>query len=170
MKEISGQEGGDTGSSMVFCTTAPTTVRNILTRVKSNEDGAASNKPSFHICYRSHHRLKVDILMPAKGLDCRLSIRTCKETILIFKWKPGSISLDKKSFQSRLDPRAPLFVREWGRGEVWGPLGKSVLSWTTAKSVFNWFIHVRVGTEHPTRFTCEREGREVLVGNSPLLV
>ena len=81
MKENSGQEGGDAGSGMVFCTTAPTTVRNILTRVKSNEDGAASNKPSFHICYRSHHRMKVDILMPAKGLDCRLSIRTCKETI-----------------------------------------------------------------------------------------
>ncbi|XP_015755830.1 PREDICTED: uncharacterized protein LOC107335338 isoform X5 [Acropora digitifera] len=81
MKENSGQEGGDAGSSMVFCTTAPTTVRNILTRVKSNEDGAASNKPSFHICYRSHHRMKVDILMPAKGLDCRLSIRTWKNYV-----------------------------------------------------------------------------------------
>ncbi|XP_067034553.1 uncharacterized protein [Acropora muricata] len=78
MKENSGQEGGDAGSGMVFCTTAPTTVRNILTRVRSNEDGAASNTPSFHICYRSHHRMKVDILMPAKDLDCRLSIRTWK--------------------------------------------------------------------------------------------
>ena len=102
MKENSGQEGGDAGSSMVFCTTAPTTVRNILTRVKSNEDGAASNKPSFHICYRSHHRMKVDILMPAKGLDCRLSIRTCKETIKDIKCRYKIFSKPSRSQSSSL--------------------------------------------------------------------
>ena len=80
MKENSGQESSEAGSSMAFCTTAPVPVKNILTQVKSDEDGA-SNTPSFHICYQSYHRMKVDILMPAKGLDCRLSIRTCKETI-----------------------------------------------------------------------------------------
>ena len=81
MEENSGQEGSEEGSNMAFCTTAPVPVKNILTQVKSNEDGAASNTPSFYICSQPHHRMKVDILMPAKGLDCRLLIRTCKETI-----------------------------------------------------------------------------------------
>ena len=81
MGENSGQEGSEAGSSMAFCTTAPVPVKNILTQVKSDEDGAASNTPSFYICSQPNHRMKVDILMPAKGLDCRLSIRTCKETI-----------------------------------------------------------------------------------------
>ena len=34
----------------------------------------------------------------------------------------------------------------------------------TIKSVFVWVIHVRARTEKPTRFTCERNGREGLVG------
>ena len=83
MEENSGQEGSEAGSSMKFCTTAPVPVRNILTQVKSNEEGAASTTPKFYICSQPHLRMKVDILMPAKGLDCRLLIRTCKESIQI---------------------------------------------------------------------------------------
>ena len=83
MKENYGQEGSEAGSSMAFCKTAPVPVRNILTQVKSNEEGAASNTPIFYICSQPRLRMKVDILMPAKGLDCRLLIRTCKESIKI---------------------------------------------------------------------------------------
>ena len=83
MEENSGQEGSKAGSSMVFCTTAPIPVKNIVKEVESKEDGAASNTPSFYICSQFHPRMKVDILMPAKGLDCRLTIRTCKETVKI---------------------------------------------------------------------------------------
>ena len=83
MEENSGQEGSEAGSSMAFCTTAPVPVKNILTQVKSNEEGAASNTPKFYICSQPHHRMKVDILMPAKGLDCRLLIRTCKESLKV---------------------------------------------------------------------------------------
>ncbi|XP_044174207.1 uncharacterized protein LOC114958012 [Acropora millepora] len=78
MEENSGQEGSEAGSSMAFCKTAPVPVRNILTQVKSNEEGAASNTPIFYICSQPRLRMKVDILMPAKGLDCRLLIRTWK--------------------------------------------------------------------------------------------
>ena len=83
MKENSGQEGSQAGSSMAFCTTAPIPVKDIVKQVKRNEEGAASKTPSFYICSQFHTRMKVDILMPAKGLDCRLLIRTCKETINI---------------------------------------------------------------------------------------
>ena len=83
MEENSGQEGSEAGSNMTFCTTSPVPVRNILTQVKANEEGAASNTPIFYICSQPRHRMKVDILMPAKGLDCRLLIRTCKESIKI---------------------------------------------------------------------------------------
>ncbi|KAK2558337.1 hypothetical protein P5673_019474 [Acropora cervicornis] len=81
MEENSGQEGSEAGSSMTFCTTAPVPVKNILTQVKSNEEGAASNTPKFYICSQPHHRMKVDILMPTKGLDCRLLIRTLKNYV-----------------------------------------------------------------------------------------
>ncbi|XP_015754363.1 PREDICTED: uncharacterized protein LOC107334005 isoform X7 [Acropora digitifera] len=76
MKENYGQEGSEAGSSMAFCKTAPVPVRNILTQVKSNEEGAASNTPIFYICSQPRLRMRVDILMPAKDLDCRLLIRT----------------------------------------------------------------------------------------------
>ena len=75
----SGQEGSEDEANMAFCPTAPVPVKNILTRVKSDEQGAAADTPIFHICSQFHHRMKVDILIPAKGLDCRLSIRTCKK-------------------------------------------------------------------------------------------
>ncbi|XP_067034569.1 uncharacterized protein [Acropora muricata] len=81
MEENSGQEGSEAGSSMTFCTTAPVPVKNILTQVKSNEEGAASNTPIFYICSQPRLRMKVDILMPAKGLDCRLLIRTCENYV-----------------------------------------------------------------------------------------
>ena len=83
MEENTGQGDSKAGSNMVFCTTAPIRVKNIIKQVKSNDDGAVCNTPSFHICSQFHTRMKVDILMPAKGLDCRLSIRTCKETMKV---------------------------------------------------------------------------------------
>ena len=82
IEETSG-EGSEAESSMAFSRTAPkhVPVKNILTTVQSHEQGETSNEPCFHICSDFHHRMKVDILMPSKGLDCRLSIRTCKESI-----------------------------------------------------------------------------------------
>lgn len=77
----SGQEGSEDEANMAFCPTSPVPVKNILTRVKSDEQGAAADTPIFHICSQFHHRMKVDILIPAKGLDCRLSIRTCKNYV-----------------------------------------------------------------------------------------
>jgi len=81
MEENTGQGGSKAGSNMAFRTTAPIPVKNIIKQVKSNEDGAVCNTPSFHICSQFHTRMKVDILMPAKGLDCRLSIRTCENYV-----------------------------------------------------------------------------------------
>ena len=83
MEENTGQGGSKAGSNMAFCTTAPIPVKSIIKQVKSNGDGAVCNTPTFHICSQFHTRMKADILMPAKGLDCRLSIRTCKETIKV---------------------------------------------------------------------------------------
>jgi len=73
-------EESEAAAPMAFSRTAPIPVKNVLTRVQSNEGGETSHKPCFHICSQFHSRMKVDILIPSKGLDCRLSIRTCKKT------------------------------------------------------------------------------------------
>ena len=71
---------GAGASSLAFSRNAPITVKNILKRVLSDEQtGDTSNTPCFHICSQFHHRMKVDILILSKGVDCRLTIRTCKE-------------------------------------------------------------------------------------------
>ena len=69
-------EGGEAAASMAFSRTAPIRVKNILTRVQSDEQGDSSNTPCFHICTQFHGRMKADIMIPSKGLDCRLLIRT----------------------------------------------------------------------------------------------
>ncbi|PFX17723.1 hypothetical protein AWC38_SpisGene17925 [Stylophora pistillata] len=71
-----GTEGAST-SSLGFRRSTPLPVRNALTQVLPNEhSGDASNSPSFHICDTFHQRMKLDILMPSAGFDCRLKIRT----------------------------------------------------------------------------------------------
>ena len=75
---------GEAASSMAFSRGTPITVKNILTRVLSDERGDTSDSPCFHICSQFQTRLKVDILIPSKDLDCRLSIRTCKRVIRVF--------------------------------------------------------------------------------------
>ena len=75
---------GETASAMAFSRRTPITVKNILTRVLSDERGDTSDTPCFHICSRSQNRLNVDILIPSKDLDCRLSIKTCKRVIRDF--------------------------------------------------------------------------------------
>ena len=82
--ETEGEDVGEVASSMAFSRTTPITVKNILTRVLSDERGDTSDKPSFHICSQFQGRLKVDILIPSKDLDCRLSIRTSKRVIRYF--------------------------------------------------------------------------------------
>lgn len=73
-----GEQGSaESQSNMAFSASAPVPVKNVLSQVLCNE-GDTSSAPCFHICSPFHHHMKVDILMPAKGLDCRLSIRTCK--------------------------------------------------------------------------------------------
>ena len=76
-----GEEENNGSSSLAFSRRAPIPVKNILTRVVSDEHSQtedASSKPCFHICSKFHQRMKVDILILSKGFDCRLSIRTCK--------------------------------------------------------------------------------------------
>lgn len=74
-------EESEAAAPMAFSRTAPIPVKNVLTRVQSDERGETSNTPCFHICSQFHSRMKVDILIPSKGLDCRLSIRTCKNYV-----------------------------------------------------------------------------------------
>ncbi|PFX17738.1 uncharacterized protein LOC111340449 [Stylophora pistillata] len=74
-KEL-GAEGAS-ASSFAFRHSAPLPVRNALTHVLPVEhSGDASNSPIFHICETFHQRMKLDILMPSAGFDCRLKIRT----------------------------------------------------------------------------------------------
>ena len=75
---------GEAASAMAFSRRTPITVKNILTRVLSDERGDTSDTPCFHICSRSQTRLKVDIVIPSKDLDCSLSIKTCKRVIRDF--------------------------------------------------------------------------------------
>ena len=72
------EEVVDAASSLSFSRSAPIPVKNILTQVQSDEQGDASNTPCFYICTPLHRRLRMDILLPSKNLDCRLLIRTCK--------------------------------------------------------------------------------------------
>ncbi len=83
IKENSQDEGaGACASSLAFSRSAPVPVKNILTRVLSEEHaqtGDTSNTPCFHICSEFYPRMRVEILILSKGFDCRLSIRTCKK-------------------------------------------------------------------------------------------
>ena len=77
--EEQSDEGGAAASSLVFSRSAPIPVKNVLTRVLSEEEtGDTSDTPCFHMCSQFHKRMRVDILIPSKGFDCRLSIRTCE--------------------------------------------------------------------------------------------
>ncbi|XP_020632537.1 uncharacterized protein LOC110069365 [Orbicella faveolata] len=79
LTEEHSQAEGAKAASLAFSRNAPIPVKNILTRVVSDEHAQTentSNTPCFHICSQFHHRMKVDILIPSKELDCRLSIRT----------------------------------------------------------------------------------------------
>lgn len=63
--------------SLAFRRSAPLPVRNSLTQILPDEhSGDASDSPIFHICDTFHQRMKLDILMPSVGFDCRLKIRT----------------------------------------------------------------------------------------------
>ena len=81
IEDDAAEGGSEAAAPMTFSRNAPVPVKNVLTRVQPDEQGDASNTPCFHICSQFHNRLKVDILIPSKGLDCRLSIRTCKKAI-----------------------------------------------------------------------------------------
>ena len=77
------KELGTEGGTLAFRRSAPLPVRNSLTQILPDEhSGDASDSPIFHICDTFHQRMKLDILMPSVGFDCRLKIRTCEETIL----------------------------------------------------------------------------------------
>ena len=78
LTEPEGEEVGEAASSLAFSRRTPITVKNILTRVMSDEQGDSSETPCFHICSQFQSRLRADILIPSQDLDCRLSIRTCK--------------------------------------------------------------------------------------------
>ena len=82
--ETEDEDVGEAASSMAFSRRTPIAVKNILTRVLSDERGDTSDTPCFHICSQFQTRLKVDVLIPSKDLDCRLSIRTCKKVIRHF--------------------------------------------------------------------------------------
>ena len=85
MEEHSEDEGA-TAPSLMFSCNAPIPVKNVLTRVSSeDETRSTSNEPCFHIYSHSQQRMIADILIPSKGFDCRLSIRTCE-----------SVNYDKK--------------------------------------------------------------------------
>ena len=85
MEEHSEDEGA-TAPSLMFSCNVPIPVKNVLTRVSSeDETRRTSNEPCFHIYSHSQQRMIADILMPSKGFDCRLSIRTCE-----------SVNYDKK--------------------------------------------------------------------------
>ena len=85
MEEHSEDEGA-TAPSLMFSCNASIPVKNVLTRVLTeDETRSTSNEPCFHIYSHSQQRMIADILMPSKGFDCRLSIRTCE-----------SVNYDKK--------------------------------------------------------------------------
>ena len=92
MEEHSEDEGA-TAPSLMFSRNAPIPVKSVLTRVSSeDETGSTSNEPCFHMCSQFQQRMRADILIPSKGFDCRLSIRTCE-----------SVKYDKKDvINSRL--------------------------------------------------------------------
>ena len=78
MKEHSEDEGA-TVPSLMFSRNAPIPVKNVLTRVLSeDETGSTSHESCFYMCSQFQQRMRADILIPSKGFDCRLSIRTCK--------------------------------------------------------------------------------------------
>ena len=78
MKEHSEDEGA-TAPSLMFSRNAPIPVKNVLTRVLSeDETGSTSNESCFYMCSQFQQRMRADILIPSKGFDCRLSIRTCE--------------------------------------------------------------------------------------------
>lgn len=77
VEEHSDEEGA-AAPSLVFSRSAPIIVKNVLTRVLSEDKtGSTSNEPCFHMCSQFQLRMRADILIPSKGFDCRLSIRTC---------------------------------------------------------------------------------------------
>ena len=85
MEEHSEDEGA-TAPSLMFSRNASIPVENVLTRVLTeDETRRTSNEPCFHIYSHFQQRMIADILMPSKGFDCRLSIRTCE-----------SVNYDKK--------------------------------------------------------------------------
>ena len=85
MEEHSEDEGA-TAPSLMFSRNASIPVKNVLTRVLTeDETRSTSNEPCFHIYSHFQQRMIADILMPSKGFDCRLSIRTCE-----------SVNYDKK--------------------------------------------------------------------------
>ncbi|CAH3113247.1 unnamed protein product [Pocillopora meandrina] len=78
VKEHSEDEGA-TAPSLMFSRNAPIPVKNVLTRVLSeDETGSTSNESCFYLCSQFQQRMRADILIPSKGFDCRLSIRTCE--------------------------------------------------------------------------------------------
>ena len=78
MEEHSEDEGA-TAPSLMFSRSAPIPVKNVLTRVSSeDQSGSTSNEPCFHMCSQFQQRMRADIMIPSKGFDCRLSIRTCE--------------------------------------------------------------------------------------------
>ena len=78
MEEHSEDEGAK-APSLMFSHSAPIPVKNVLTRVSSeDETGSTSKEPRFYMCSQFQKRMIADIFMPSKGFDCRLSIRTCE--------------------------------------------------------------------------------------------
>ena len=80
------EDKGATAPSLMFSRNASIPVKNVLTRVLTeDETRSTSNEPYFHTYSHSQQRMIADILIPSKGFDCRLSIRTCE-----------SVNYDKK--------------------------------------------------------------------------
>ena len=105
MEEHSEDEGA-TAPSLMFSRNAPIPVKSVLTRVSSeDETGSTSNEPCFHMCSQFQQRMRADILIPSKGFDCRLSIRTCesvkygkKDVINSFSQLSAALTVNFMSF------------------------------------------------------------------------
>ena len=73
------EEEGATAPSLMFSRSAPIPVKNVLTRVLSEDETVGtSNEPCFLMCSQYQQRMRADILIPSLGFDCRLLIRSCE--------------------------------------------------------------------------------------------
>ena len=74
-----GEQEGDGSTSLAFSRSAPFCVMNVMSHLLPDEQGASSHKPCFYMCSQAQQRLEADIIVPSKGCDCRLFVKTCKK-------------------------------------------------------------------------------------------